>query len=408
MRPLKLLTTAYIALLGFWAVASYYELSKLHFQRWPLADDFVKFYTCGLLSMQAHHLQIYDPKTQADMFIGATMKYNMAPSFQPYIQYFPVTFVLVTPFSWLPMKGAFVVWSVVAPLVALPLLWKACERFGSIKYCIALAIALFASVPAYHNYWFGQLAWFYLAILSGIWISFVHGREVALGCTLALSVIKPQYAIFLFPMIFFKQQKTAFVSCAIAGIVLLAITTAVLGIDNLLAYPHALHFAETEWQQISGLNGDYMIGLRGLLSLFLPQDVALPLNAVAAICGIAGCWFIWRRAHRLSSDQSSDIYSWAMALTIVVSIAVGVHEREYDLMLLGLPAAITLGHTAKAGENKHALLVWKAILIALPAVTWLAFLFLYPIKMYSPAVTLLVFVLLVSGLKYYLTSSPPQ
>jgi hypothetical protein len=395
----KLALTGYIALLFCWACLSTFQLFSMHVERWPLCCDFVKLYTAGSLAASGHSVHVYDAKTQfeyCDRLIAPKKTVN------GYIQYFPVTFALMVPLTLFSMQTSFVVWSIAGPLLGIFCLWRLLTLWPStskstrIKQLVCLSIGALASEPAYHNAWFGQLAWFYLSILCLAYEAQVQGRLMSLGGWLSLTIIKPQYAIFFLPSLFFKKYLKSLLFFSIGCLVLLALCVIVLGWYNVADFPRGLHFAETEGAELTGLGPEYMVGLRGLLSRALPQQIALPICTIAFLCSVPLVWAIWRRAYKCSNRAA---YAWAMSLTIVLSLAVGLHTREYDLLLLLLPAALTLTIPPLAKPNKSwSLWLWTVVLFGFPVISWLVFFGFYFSKLYSPVMTVFVTVLLAAGL----------
>lgn len=404
----KLAFAGYMFGLLLWSLLSTYLMCKLQVERWPLCCDFVKFYTAGKLAAnaQVNKLHIYNPQTQFDY-----MNHLIAPgkTDSVFLHLPPSTFVFMEPFTLLPMVASFVLWTLLGAILFLASLWCAVDTVHSKSTDIQskklwipfafLATGALASEPAMHNFWFGQFAWFYLAIMLAAYSSLARQRYFMAGMwIILLAALKPQYGIFFAIALLFPRCKNAVITFLAGGVFIVFFTMLQVGLDNIIAYPQSLHYGEAMGGEISGLGAPYILGMRGLFTRLLPQSLALTLSGGLAAISLPLVWLIWRKAYR--SPNPLPAIAWAMSLTCLSAIAVGLHTREYDLLFLLLPAALTLSSIQQISEALHSwsFRAWSLLLCFFPIISWLAFFILYPLKLYSPAMSIYIIVLLLCGL----------
>ncbi|HEY9714975.1 MAG TPA: glycosyltransferase 87 family protein, partial [Chroococcales cyanobacterium] len=170
----------YFVFLACWALITNGMLSLMHIQKWPLAADFMKLSMAGRLARCAYSTQIYDLQAQRNMLA------EMIPAFAtdtPFNQSSPMTFVLMAPWTVLPLNISFLLWNILGPLAAGVSLWFLVRKRGQFQASafVALMTGVVACEPAFHNYWFGHFALFLLALLAWITKGLVEQRDTISG-----------------------------------------------------------------------------------------------------------------------------------------------------------------------------------------------------------------------------------
>jgi hypothetical protein len=396
-KRLNLAIFSYFVALLTWALLSTSQLCLLHVQKWPLCCDFVKFYAAGTMASEAKRISIYDANTQF-----AFMNSLIAPARTDsvFLHLPPTTFLFMLPWTLLPMPASFALWSALGLIVGLFAIWQLVILFASqyqIKIFFGLAVLSLASEPALHNFWFGQFAWFYLALLCAVFKTLATNRQLAFGfCTALLLAMKPQYGLFFLPALIIKGRLKGVIGFGVSGFIFLGLAIAILGWENVIAYPTSLRYGEALGGEVSGLGANYLVGMRGIFNRFLSQPMSLEMASGAAGLSLPFVFLTWRKA-----AKRGDLYSFAFAaaLTCLLAIMVGLHTREYDLLLLMFPAALTLSSPTQIEESwQHFWYrIWFVLLFLFPLLSLVIFFVAYPLGIFSQAMTVYVLLLLVAG-----------
>ena len=106
-------------------------------------SDFVLFYGAGTLSCSSARFNIYDIPTQLEIENQLIAPAKMSQAF--YMQYPPWFFTMVIPLVLLPIKSAFVVWTIIWPTLAalsLYLLLTTTEMKSKLDRALLITFAL--------------------------------------------------------------------------------------------------------------------------------------------------------------------------------------------------------------------------------------------------------------------------
>lgn len=336
--------------------------------------DFISFYMAGKMIGTADRLRIFDPAVQLswqNLLISPDK--IRACIYLPQIPFF---FLIMWPFAWLPLKPAFAIWmtmSLVASFAGLFLLsrGKTLER-ASIAGMIV--VGTIASTAGLKCLLVGQSSWWLLALVCFFYWSFSQKRDIACGIAAGVAAIKPHFLLFMLIPVALSGRKKLLAATAAALAVVLLGPGFIVGWTNVFCYPAFLLHYETT-REFDMLFPERMVSIRGLLTLALPPAAALAAAFAAFALALALCSFIW---HRCLKKQTISA-AWAMAVSLVLLLVASPHTHVYDLILLALPAALTLP-TWRAGEilalAPPSLKLWCLTLLLYPLLSWLAFLLL--------------------------------
>jgi hypothetical protein len=333
-------------------------------------SDFVLFYESGYLAKSPQRLHVYDPDVQM-----ATMNRLIAPDHINkvfYCQYVPQVFVLMAPLAVLPINIAYTVWyffMLGCGIFAINLLMSDEGRFDKMDRWLMTA-AVVSSIPSMVALKIGQSSWFLVLFLSLFYLGLKYGREAKAGINLALFTIKPQYFPLFVVALFSARRWRIIAWAAAAEAVLLGISAVVLGWRNIINYPNIVLHADTT-ASFSGVNPESMVSLRSVLTPFLPQTAVVATSFALLLLGAVAVYAIWRAmvANRLNVQ-------WAMALTTVACLVLSPHSHVYDLLLLSIPAALTLpslGAMRLWQQSTPALRVWSFVLFFYPLLSYFAY-----------------------------------
>jgi hypothetical protein len=329
-------------------------------------SDFVHFYQCGAMTLSADRGRVYDAALQQAVTNELIAPEKITRPF--YIQYVPFIFPLLAPLALMPIEIAYTVWfflSVGVGTACLFLLLRTNSALSNFDRAL-FAMYVLSSCPGVIALKLGQSSWFLLACFCCVYLWWQRSRDILAGCALALTTIKPQYIVlFVISLVSARRWKIlAGFGLALCGLALLAVFT--IGWQNVIYYPAILFHAETS-TELAGVEAGGMISLRGVLSQFLPQIMALPISIAVLLGGAVAAYRLW------SNESKSN---WAMALTVVLCLVVSPHTHIYDLLLLSVAAAVTLATISPIQACRLTSVperVWTLLMLVYPIITWGAY-----------------------------------
>jgi hypothetical protein len=353
--------------------------------------DFTGYYRSARIVLSSDRTRIYDRDLQLRYFneLAAARK-----STEPiYSQNPPYFFVLLSPFALLPLKLSFTLWIVLSALSVFAALYLLMKRLPDAKPATAFVFAVTAliSAPGWIGISVGQMSCFIAALTTLFVIGFMRRQDLLCGLALALTTTKLQYVFLLSAPLLAAGRWRAIAWGIVAEAALLSLSALVLGIDNVIKYPGLLFSAETT-KDYQGVFPEYMISLRGVLSLAMDRHAALLSSTLIVFAGIIPIFLLWRQQRRFDSRETA---AWAMSVTIILALLLSAHTHIYDDILLVIPAALTLpllwrGSTVRgesgtadcspgSGRKDYstvygiAAAVWQIMLLSFPVLSWVLF-----------------------------------
>ncbi|MBA3855870.1 MAG: hypothetical protein C0507_03065 [Cyanobacteria bacterium PR.3.49] len=324
------------ALLGQWMHDKELQARKIDGR--PYISDFVSFYGSGVLARQCltKPTKIYDGPTQIELETKLTAPVvPEAPFSNPNT---PVTFVVLLPLSLLTLDGAWITWGLVTLLASIGILLATFVK--PLRHWFAKLTAVTAFAASYAT-WFSIRLGSTSCLLFPMVLSFFYflkgGNLIATAAMACIGTIKLQYAPYLLSIgtarFGWKFPAVLAGFCAI----LLGICTAVLGWDNIVAFPQAFLTNEAS-SQIVGVQPEKMQNLRGILVLITGSD-SKPIHYLSAgVClTAAGClFFIWKKLDWKDSVRFNLLASATVLLMLVSS----PHTHTQDYILAFIPCLL--------------------------------------------------------------------
>lgn len=346
----KLFKAAIIALGLVWVAFAYFTLANPTKQPllWvengkTINTDFSQDYQIGVIACSPERFQAYDPEVQNSVL--DRLAYPMPPQQGQtiVIQCMPTWFVLMAPLSWLPMRESYYLFYASSLLCTTAGLYLLARKIGGMSLFGAtlLLICFLTSAPTIYAARIGKSVLFFLPLLCCFFYFWVKRKSIPAGLSLGLALVRPQYSvIFLAPVVMRKQWKML-ATIVTTQTVLLAASALTLGVSNVINYPSILFHHETREGYV-GVNPQLMISLRGALSGF-PQPIVLALS-----CAIfATVFFVLLKVFSLKETRKiSD--AWLLSLVLIAAMIVTPHSHYYDVIMLGIPAALTLSNQVKS------------------------------------------------------------
>jgi hypothetical protein len=172
-----------------------------------------------------------------------------------------------------------------------------------------------------------------------------------------------------------------------------------LGLNNVLQYPHALVAGETG-QAVSGVSSFMMQNFRGQLVVLCGNDGSFVHKAAMAVF-VLSVPVVFYLCMRYRLQKSNGSFEAVAALAIMIAIMTSPHTHTQDYVLLSV-SGILLWKYLEEKITAAGVLTQKAmrsILILFPALSWLFF-YMHPIFMFIRVQAFFICLLLLSILTF--------
>lgn len=307
----------------------------------PLGYDFIAFWAASRVALEQGALAAYDLAT---IVYAERAVVPGILTVHPW-HYPPTFFLLVLPLSLLPYALSFVAFIGTTLGVYVAALRRALPPREALPW-------LFAFPGTLLNLFHGQNA-FLTAALMGGGLLCLQRRPWVAGVLLGLLIIKPHLGVLIPVALAAGGYWRAFVGAALSSVSLLALSSAVLGVETLFAFLDRLPHV-TRWVVNNQLPQIKMPTLFvSAVMLGLPAWIGYALHGVLAIAAAAGVWWLWRRPVARTLQ-----YGGLCCATLLVS----PYLFDYDLAWLALPLAWSvrhgLEHGWRRGEREVLMLAW--------------------------------------------------
>ena len=333
--------------------------------------DFIRYYCAGQLAQSAAP-RIYDWNLQQDFLAKIVPE---AVSGKPYIQYTPPAFVLMIPFSHLPLEVAHVVWDGVSMLLSLGTLLLLTRCFPGLtkKDPLFLTIGLCAAIPTWWTIINGQLGFLILTGAGLYSFALLKDKPVLGGISLAVLSVKPNYLPFLVIPALVDRRWKLLLFGALAELLLLVAIAQITGWQCLIDYPKQLAYVEN----VTWVNAERMVCLRAAITALVPAEKAMAVSTLLMLIGTGRFVFVlyrWKKNHL--PEQRKHFLCWAISLSIIFGLLFSPHVHMYDCLLMAIPAALTLPHfniSSAIAETRRHFQWWRLLLVFYPILSWVMF-----------------------------------
>jgi hypothetical protein len=248
--------------------------------------------------------------------------------------YPPIFFLLIAPFTLLPPKIAFVLWSLINIVLSA---WVSLRLIADTRARrTQLALAALLTFPVMEGLVLGQPIGFLMLSMFLCWRSLVQKRELQAGIWAGLLLLKPQYIVLL-ALVMLIKRRWAFMRGFIAvGAVLGIGSLALLGFAGTLSYLDLLRNISSNASTIAGIHPGDMLSFNALVLNFLPGltpaastfvTLALDFGAVAFV--------IWMWHGRWQDDP--EILTHRVLVTMIATLLISHHNYVHGAALLVIP-----------------------------------------------------------------------
>ena len=370
----SLIRFGYISFLLLWTLALVGELLLAFFTHNLSLDqqggqsgftDFVHFYVAGKITLSPERIMFYSWDVQKHFLENLTHCVITGEDF--YTQYVPLVFLLMAPYALLPMESAHLLFDTINLAIGLTGCWFLMKQFNLTKNRLAQLVILGAlsSMPSWNTWYLGQISWLYVGIICFYFAFLLRHKSIWAGLALALSIIKPHYALFLaIPSVALGRYRLILFAF-LWELLLLAFCIITFGIKALLAYPFALNQCESTFKSI---HMNTMYGLASFLSFFLSKTTTYYSGlALLAIGLLAITVFVM---FGLKKNAKPNI-SWLFSLIVLAALLFSPHSHSHDCLFILIPALITLP-LLKANQNQSVgVKFWQWSFYLMPVITWI-------------------------------------
>jgi hypothetical protein len=306
--------------------------------------DFPHFYCAARMLADGHGHELYDADVQREYQARYTGRIGTLYSHPPFEA------VLYLAVAWLPLKSAYLLWSMFnISLVAVSAWRMAREALLPWNWRVMLMAAL-SFVPALVSVLQGQDSLLLLLLVVLAFTALRRGHAFAAGCWFGLGLFKFQLVLPLVLMLVSTQGRGArsplakgfsLITLALAGL-----SVALSGWSVLTLYPRfLLHFPE---QPFAGFAPRAMANFRGLAYFFFHRDRSpWAITAVSILSAAALIMTLtdWRHEPAATQPPASRIegeFDLAFANTVLFALLVSYHLNPHDVSLLLLPIPLLL------------------------------------------------------------------
>jgi hypothetical protein len=304
----------------------------------PRRADFITYYSAGQMVAAGNGGRIYDFQALAAVERVVVRPYTLHYGVLPFV-YPPFFAAAVSPLSHAPYEWAYGIWLTLSVASVGMALWVL-QRIAGLRGVSALAFWLAAatSLPVFVGLAQGQVSALLLGILALTFLAYRYGYDELAGVALALTLIKPPFAIPFLIIFLVARRWRALAGFGCAAALLFALPSLMLGPSVNAGYLHVVSLAGT-WRHAFGYDPSLSNSFSGVCQLLLPSPLStlvMMLLDAAALAGLA--WFAARTG-------DVDLH---VALAVVVGLLISPHVLVHDLTLLVIPVgvALALRHTS--------------------------------------------------------------
>ncbi len=338
-----------LSYIGLWLIAARQGL----FWR----ADFSAFYTGWAIVRDGHGAHLYDTDWQTRYQQSILEEGRFEGGLLPYVNPPHLTIPFV-PLAWLPRSTAYLVWTLIqCALLAWLLywLWGITANWERHERRLILT-AVTAFPPLMSNFMIGAFSLFLLVCFLHFYLALKKAREKWSGVWLVLATIKPQVVVLPGLVLLRARRWQALGSAVLVGILLVALSLALLGWYVWPAYLHILQ-AHTRLFDQFNVNPALMYNFKGTLTLMLGNEQGDLINRISYVALGGACLFIWFLWHG-SWQPNHPTFELRWALTMVLGLLFSLHLNPQDGLMLVLPALLFYKYLRERRKPRRAYAVF--------------------------------------------------
>lgn len=342
----------------FWAAAA-------------MANDFVSYWTGALLVRAGAGSGLYDMRLQHQFqvrlregrFQGERLVNRLDPYHNP-----PPLALLLLPLTLLPLSWAYVSWTAFNLGLLAATVSASVRGFKRAWTAAAMMVATGGVADAV--FW-GQVDALFVAAFAVGLRALISGRPVAGGLALSFLWLRPQYAVAL-PLVFvFKRRWTELGAMLGGGLLLLAVSVVMVGLEGLLLYVEVLRRIGSFYPpETSFIFPELMINWRAVIANLwstAPETAGSALVLLLAAATLGASLFAWK-GHW---DPASPRFPLQMLALAAATVVAAPHSHLHGVTMLLPPLGFAL---ARSGELLRRVGLWTPLLVLGFLLSWLGWL----------------------------------
>lgn len=314
----------------------------------PLGTDFSNVYAAGILTLEGHAADAYDPALQ-----HAAEKRVFGAETPFFGWHYPPFFLLIAAvLATVPYAWALLAWMVLTVPAYLAAVRAICPRPET-----PLLAAAFPA--AFVNLGHGQNGFLTAALLGGA-LQLLDRRPWVAGALIGMLAYKPQFGLLIPLVLLVTGRWHVIASACITVVMLAALSTLILGVGIWPAFAASAEFSRsivleagaTGWEKIQSM-------FSAVRSLGGPIEVAYAAQGLLTLSLAVSLVWLWR------SRAAYELKAAALALACLLATP---YVLDYDLMAVAVAIAFLARHGFSNGFRDYEIsllaLAWAMPLMA--------------------------------------------
>ncbi|CAN5185264.1 hypothetical protein BH11CYA1_BH11CYA1_33860 [soil metagenome] len=326
-------------------------------------QDFVHYYILGQMAASPDAHSVYNAAVQCTWFHKLVLENKGLVTNQEFWTLFsPMVFPFCLPMAYMSLDQAYIAFVVLCAIsltVFFPLAVNALGK-RSLFCNVAIIFCAIGNIQGVMSISKGQPAFLLLALESLFFYGWVKKIDWLTGMSIGILFFKPHYALFFLTPVIVARRWKAFLACSGTAGLIAILGGLLIGFDNVINFPSIITHND-----IGSCHG--MVSLRFFASQVLGDLQALHLSLGIMLAGLSINLLMWWNGLKKGLDQT-----WLICCTVLLCLLTSPHTFHYDLVMLCLlvvsivPAKIQYQKLAKISYA-----IYRALLIAYPAISWL-------------------------------------
>jgi hypothetical protein len=330
--------------------------------------DFSAFYTGGMIIRSSLGSQLYDLELQKIYQQNIIQVGIFADGLLPF-NYPPYVAIFLIPLTYLPLRSAYFVWTIVQILLVIWLLsllikistsWERNERSNLLVFSMAMPSLLISIL-------LGTFSILMLISIFQLYFSLKNNQEIKSGLWLSTLAIKPQIIIIPAIILLSSKRWRPLIVSLLIGFSVFTLTSLMLGSKIWKDFFDRLVFSSTYFNTF-GIYPGTMHNFKGALTSIFGIKHADTINAVAYLAFIITSiivFIIWRGNNKNTNIDIDLKYS----LSITLAVLFNIHVNPQDSIILIVPFALFLYYQIKQSYSRHLYLLF---LLSIPPILLLS------------------------------------
>lgn len=314
--------------------------------------DFTAFYAAGRCVRRGLGSQLYSTRTQAliqqEFASGVKIRNGPLPFTHP-----PFEAVLFAPLAFFSYSAAYWVWNAISLLALMAFLLLLRPHIPKLRgWSEALPFLCgLAFFPVFVCLLQGQDSLLLLLLFGLAFVAMKGGRDFVAGICLGLALFRFQLVLPVMAVVLLRRRWKAVAGFAMASLVLVGVSVAVVGWGALMNYPRQLlQFSHAQAE--GAMNPRVMPNLRGVVAALAGNgNLAHVLLGALSLALLAWAAWNWK--------AGGPEFDLGFGLSLVVAVIVSYHLMAHDLSALLLP--LLVGAEWLLRERPHGMARWLTV-----------------------------------------------